>query len=131
PSASSSSCGFLSPAGQRVELKPRRFAPLRIQSRCVKSSVVQQLDSSQRRAKPHLKRAPAPRLMQSRAEPFGGVAHKPDLRHPSQEPAFPEDQVGVKMADDGLVKLWQLGANRLLGPKEGQGRWVVAKQQQP
>ena len=48
---------------------------------------------------------------------------------PAEEAAFPQDEVGVQVADGGLLDLRELGADALLAPEEGQGGGVVAEEQ--
>src|ERR1041385_2977959 len=76
-----------------------------------------------------MKRLPMPRFPQRRAHAPGRVAQKTDWRHSGQPAALPEDQARVQMADDGLLDLPDLVADRVVVPEERKGRGIVRKKE--
>src|SRR5438477_6952443 len=106
---------------QPMELESHRLASLRVQHGRQIPAVLQQLDARQRRTEPHVEGPPAPGLIQGGAQPFGGVAQETDSGQTRQDPALPKNQVGMQMADDGVLNLRQPGADRVLAPEERQG----------
>src|SRR5437867_3411466 len=101
-----------------MAVKPWRLAAFCVQLDPQIPSIIQQLDAGEGRTEANLEGTPVPRVAQSGAEAFGGVAEKSDPRNPSERAAFPQDEVGMEMADDGLLDLGQSRANSLLAPEK-------------
>src|SRR6476646_4305959 len=84
------------------------------------TTVLQQFNSRERWAKVDVEKAPMASFAQGGAEFFCGVAEKSDSGNAGEETAFPKDEIGVKMADDGLLQLRKAGANGPLVPEVGE-----------
>ena len=95
----------------------------------VVAAVLQQLNPRQGGAEPHVERLPGSGFVQRGAHAPGGVTQKADRGHAGQPPAFPQNQTGMQMADDGLLNLRQLAAHDLLTPKKGERGRIVTEEQ--
>jgi hypothetical protein len=92
------------------------------------ASVLEKLDARKRRAKKDMKRPPQPGLGKRIAQTACRVTQKTNLRHAREQAAFPKDEVGVQMADDGVFNLADARAQGVVAPQKGQRGRVVAKQ---
>jgi hypothetical protein len=106
-----------------------RFARLAIKLYSVKTAIFQKFDSGQGWAKANFEWPPIPSLPQSGAKAAGGVAKKGDARQAGEQSALPQDQIGMQVADNGLLDLGHSLTDFFFSPQERQRSRVVAKQQ--
>src|SRR5208337_521556 len=90
---------FLSP-GQRMKGKAGGAGCRRIEVDGVIAAVVEQFGARQGRAEPHVERPPVMRFVQGGTETVDVAAKKADRRNAREQPAFPQNQIGVEMAND-------------------------------
>ena len=93
------------------------------------TAVFQKLDTGEGGTKPDLKRPPVAGFGKGRADAFGGMAEETNARNAGQQAAFPENETGMKVADDGVLNLGNLRADIFLPPQEWQRSGIVAEQQ--
>ena len=97
-----------------MKLELRRKFCLRVNFHDVIAAVVQQFDAGERWAEAHAERPPIMRGVQRRGELAHGISEKPHGRDAGEQPAFPQNQTRVEMADDGLLDLRQPAAHGFL-----------------
>ncbi len=110
-----------------MELEPGGLGGREVEFEGAIAAVLEELDARKRGAKPYMKRTPMAGLGQRKAQALDGVAEKPDLRHAGEPAAFPEHEVGMKMADDSAFDLAEAGADGVVMPQGGQRGGVMAK----
>ena len=91
------------------------------------TAVFQELDAREGGAKQDMKRPPQPGLGQRVAQAADGMTEKTNLRHAREQPAFPKDEVGMQMANDGVLNLIDARTHGVIAPQKRQGGRVVAK----
>src|SRR2546422_3852624 len=89
-------------ARQFVQVEAGWLASLQVQRHSEVTTILEQLAASQRRTQAHFERQPVLRLVQRRAHAADGIAQEMNCWNTRQEPAFPEQPIGVQVPDDGL-----------------------------
>ena len=115
---------------QGMEGKSRRVAGRRINLHGVIATVVEQFNAGKGGAEPHVEGPPEMGFVQRRRHMVDGVSQKSNGRNAGQHPAFPKNQRGVQVSEDGLFHLRQTPANRFFPPEKRQRRRIMAEEDQ-
>lgn len=93
------------------------------------AAVFEKLDAGKRGAEFHIEMTPMASVGKSRGHAPGGVTEKTNGGNTAQQTGFPQNKVGVKMADDGVFDMPELGTDGFITPQKRQRRRVVAKKE--
>ena len=120
----------MSRAVEGVEAEEGGAAGFGVELEGAVAAIFEEFDAGQRGAEADVEGAPVARVAQGGAEAQGGVTKEADGGHAGEEAAFPQDEVGVQVADSGLLELREFGANAVLAPEKGEGGGVVAEEEE-